>query len=129
MVAGPGSAFAANCTAVQTSFVACAECQIADQETLLEYFNTLPSLTGGVALVTANLRTEENIYLNSTQEQKIASGTVFIVPVTYPAGQYSAPRVPGESELLLQFSGAADCACAPGVRHRRGAGDNRATPK
>ena len=79
MVAGPGSAFAANCTAVQTNFVARVECQIADQETLLGYFNTLPSLTGGAALVTANLRTEENIYLNSTQQQKIASGTVFIV--------------------------------------------------
>ena len=49
------------------------------RKTLLGYFNTLPSLTGGAALVTANLQTEENIYLNSTQQQKIASGTVFIV--------------------------------------------------
>ena len=47
---------------------------------------------------------------------------------TDPAGQYSAPRVPWEPELLLQFSGAADRPCAPGVRHRRGAGDNRQLP-
>jgi subtilase-type serine protease len=75
----PGSAFAAGCTAAQASIVERARCQIADQETLLGYFNTLPSLAGGAALVTANLQAEETIYLNSTQQQKIASGTVFIV--------------------------------------------------
>ena len=75
----PGSAFAAGCTAAQATFVERARCQIADQETLLGYFNTLPSLAGGAALVTANLQAEEKIYLNSTQQQKIASGTVFIV--------------------------------------------------
>jgi hypothetical protein len=62
-LAGPGPAFAANCTAVQTSLVARVACQVADQKTLLGYFNTLPGLPGRAALVTANLQRGRAIYL------------------------------------------------------------------
>ena len=126
MVAGPGSAFAANCTALQTSFVARVECQIADQKTLLGYLKPLPSLTGGAALVTANLRTEENIYLNSTPSRRSPREPSLLFrdncrPIFCSARSLGI-------ELLLQFSGAADRPCAPGIRHRRGAGDNRELP-
>ena len=111
-VAGPGSAFAANCTAVQTSFAARAECQIADQETLLGYFNTLPSLTGGAALVTANLQTEENIYLNSTQQQKIASGTVFIVQGQTLQANILLRAFPGNPNYFYNSAGLPTALCS-----------------
>ena len=105
MVAGPGSAFAANCSAVQTSLVARVECQIADQKTLLGYSNTLPGLTGGAALVTANLQTEENIYLNSTQQQKIASGTVFIIQEQTLQANILLRAFPGNPNYLYNSAG------------------------
>src|ERR1019366_4137708 len=71
-VAGPGPALAQSCTGL------CAA-QTADQIALLSPFNPLRNPSAGQALLSANLQTEENIYLNSTQAQKIASGTVLIV--------------------------------------------------
>ena len=56
-------------------------CQSLDQENLLAYFNTLTSVPGGRALLDANMKTEESIYLNANQGQKTASGTVFILPL------------------------------------------------
>ena len=53
--------------------------QTQDQENLLSLFNNLGSSSAGQALLSANLLTEENIYINATQAQKIASGTVFII--------------------------------------------------
>jgi subtilase-type serine protease len=58
----------------------CAPAQCADQATLLSPFLSLLSSPEGLAVLNANLQTEESIYLNSTQAQKIASGTVLIVP-------------------------------------------------
>ena len=70
IMAGPGAAFAGSCTGT-LSVAALAACQAADQEALLAPFTTLLSSPAGVALLNANLQTEENIYLNSTQAQKI----------------------------------------------------------
>jgi len=71
-MAGPGAAFAQSCTGLCPA-------QTADQEALLAPFNTLLTVPGGPALLAANLQTENYIYLNSTQAQKIASGTILIV--------------------------------------------------
>jgi autotransporter-associated beta strand protein len=71
---GLDSAFAQSCTGQ------CATLQAADQEALLSPFNSLLDSPAGMALLMANLQAEENIYLNSTQAEKIASGTVLIVP-------------------------------------------------
>lgn len=66
----PGSAFAQSCTG-PLSPAALAACQATDQEGVLSSFTTLLGSPAGVALLNANLQTEENIYLNSTQAQKI----------------------------------------------------------
>ncbi len=66
--------------AVGQSCTGLVACQSLDQENLLAYFNTLRSVPGGQALLDANMKTEESIYLNANQAQKIASGTVFILP-------------------------------------------------
>jgi subtilase-type serine protease len=71
-IAAPLSAFADGCSGL-------AACQTADQEALLAPFNTLLGSPAGRALLTANLETDEAIYLNSTQAQKIASSTVLVV--------------------------------------------------
>jgi autotransporter-associated beta strand protein len=55
--------------------------QTAEQTFLLSPFNSLLNSPAGVAALTANLQTENNIYLNSTQAEKIASGTALILPV------------------------------------------------
>ena len=70
---GLDAAFAQSCTGQ------CATLQAADQEALLSPFNSLLDSPAGMALLMANLQTEENIYLNSTQAEKIASGTVLII--------------------------------------------------
>jgi hypothetical protein len=54
--------------------------QAADQEALLAPFNSLLFTAEGRALLDANLRTQTDIYLNSTQADKIASGTILILP-------------------------------------------------
>ena len=58
--------------------------QVTDQETLLAPFNDLLNTPAGQAVLTANLQTINAIYLNSTQAQKIASGTV-LIPQDIPA--------------------------------------------
>jgi len=75
MISGAGPAVGQGCTA------SLATCQGLDQENLLGYFNTLPSIAGGSALLDANMRTEEAIYLGASQSQKVAAGTVFIIPL------------------------------------------------
>lgn len=67
----PTGAFAGNCGSVTA-------CQIQQQETLLAPFNALLGTPAGQAVLTANLQTINAIYLNSTQAQKVASGTVLI---------------------------------------------------
>src|SRR5271170_3948667 len=69
-IGGVGSAFA--------QCVGLCPAQTADQEFLLSPFNSLLSSPAGVAVLTANLQTENNIYLNSTQAEKIAAGTALI---------------------------------------------------
>jgi outer membrane autotransporter protein len=54
--------------------------QAADQERLLAPFNGLLSTAEGRALLDANLQKQVDIYLNSTQADKIASGTILILP-------------------------------------------------
>ena len=71
---GPGAALAQTCTGP------CAQ-QAADQEALLAPFNTLLHTLSGQAVLDANLQAEEQIYLNSTQADKIASGTILILPL------------------------------------------------
>ena len=71
-------ALAVNCSSAQANLIARVQCQVAGQGAVLAYFNTLPGLAAGNALLAANLRTEEVLYLGSTQQQRIASGTVFI---------------------------------------------------
>ena len=73
IVGGAGSAFA------QVVCTGRCPAQAADQELLLSPFNTLMSSAAGRAALAANLQTENSIYLNSTQAEKIASGTVFIL--------------------------------------------------
>jgi hypothetical protein len=69
-----GSAFAQSCTGQ------CA-LQAADQEVLLSPFNALKSSPEGQAVLDKNLQVENDIYRYSTQDQKIASGTILIVPL------------------------------------------------
>jgi outer membrane autotransporter protein len=54
--------------------------QAADQEALLAPFNSLLFSAEGRALLDANLAKQVDIYLNSTQAEKIASGTILILP-------------------------------------------------
>ena len=70
--AGSDAALAQTCTGP------CA--QQADQEALLAPFNALLHTLPGQAVLDANLQAEEQIYLNSTQADKIASGTILIIP-------------------------------------------------
>jgi outer membrane autotransporter protein len=72
-MAGTDAAIAENCTGL------CA-LQAADQEALLAPFNSLLSIAEGRALLDANLQAQNNIYLNSTQADRVASGTILIVP-------------------------------------------------
>ena len=69
---GAGSAVA-QCTTVVTALCSA---QAADQDVLLAPFNALPGSPAGVAVLDENLQTQNAIYLNSTQAQKVASGTV-----------------------------------------------------
>ncbi len=78
-MAGAGSAFA-QCTTVVTPLCSA---QATYEINLLSPFNQLLSSPAGVAALNANLQTENNIYLNSTQAQKISSGTVLIAPQIY----------------------------------------------
>jgi hypothetical protein len=109
---GVGSAFA-QCTSVVT--VLCSA-QTKEQEALLSPFNLLLSSPAGVALLNANLQTEENIYLNSTQTQKIASGTILIAPLipanvlirafpTNPNFNYTAAGLPNAPALPSSATG------------------------
>ncbi len=66
-----GAAFAGGCGSITA-------CQIQQQEALLAPFNALLGTPAGQAVLTANLQTINAIYLNSTQAQKIAAGTVLI---------------------------------------------------
>lgn len=68
----------AQCTTVITPLCSA---QASDQENLLSPFNLLLNTPAGVAVLNANLQTENAIYLRSTQAQKIASGTVLIPPL------------------------------------------------
>jgi subtilase-type serine protease len=80
IMCGAGSAFA-QCTTVVTALCSA---QAADQDMLLAPFNALPGSPAGVAVLDANLQTQNAIYLNSTQAQKVASGTV-LIPQLIPA--------------------------------------------
>ncbi len=71
VIGGVGPAFA-QCTQLCLA-------QAADQEGLLAPFTKLLDTTAGQALLSANFQTEDYIYLNSTQVQKIAAGSVFIL--------------------------------------------------
>ncbi len=51
----------------------CAQCT--DQVNLLSPFTTLLSSPAGLALLNANLQTEQNIYLNASQARKIVAAT------------------------------------------------------
>ena len=74
---GAGSAVA-QCTTVVTALCSA---QAADQDVLLAPFSALPGSPAGVAVLDENLQTQNAIYLNSTQAQKVASGTVLIPQV------------------------------------------------
>ena len=56
--------------------------QCADQVALLAQFNSLwnPSNPADMVVLAKNLLEEEQIYLSSSQNQKIASGTILVVP-------------------------------------------------
>lgn len=73
VVAAPRMAVAQNCNSL------CLQ-QAADQEALLAQFNTLLSSAEGRALLDANLRKQNEIYLNSSQADKVASATILIIP-------------------------------------------------
>lgn len=76
------AAFAAMLTAGPAAAQSCnAQCaaQTADQEALLSPFNALLDTPAGRAVLAANLQTEESIYLNSTQAQKVTAGAVAII--------------------------------------------------
>ena len=66
--------------APRMAFAQCVPTQCADQATLLSPFLSLLDTPEGVALLNANLQTEENIYLNSTQARKVTAATNVIVP-------------------------------------------------
>lgn len=109
--AGPDAALAQSCTG------RCAD-QAADQEALLAPFNSLPFTAEGRALLDANLQKQVDIYLNSTQAEKIASGTILILPAVpanvllraFPdnpnyhynaAGLPTAPALPTTIEVMV----------------------------
>ena len=75
------SAFAATLVIMAAPGPAVAQCTglCADQAGLLSAFTALPNSPAGQALLNANLQTEENIYLNSTQAQKVVGALDFIV--------------------------------------------------
>jgi len=54
--------------------------QCADQAALLAPFNALLSSSDGQKVLDANLQTEEDIYANATRAEKVASGTILVVP-------------------------------------------------
>ena len=120
--AGPGSAFA-QCATANT--VLCDK-QTAEQEKLLSPFNLLRDTAAGVALLNANLQTDNSIYLNATQAQKIASSTVLVVSAV-PAN-ILLRAFPGNPNFLYNSAGLPTAPCAPGVHHRRGGGDNLQLP-
>jgi autotransporter-associated beta strand protein len=68
----PGVSSADDCSGL-------AACQATDQARLLGPFNALLGSPAGAAVLATNLQTQNAIYLNSTQAQKVASGTVLIV--------------------------------------------------
>jgi subtilase-type serine protease len=89
--------------------------QTAEQTFLLSPFNSLLSSPAGVAALTANLQTENNIYLNSTQAEKVASGTALILQVlpanillrAFPGNPnfgYTAAGLPNAPALPLSVS-------------------------
>jgi outer membrane autotransporter protein len=69
MLAGVASA-SAQCTG-----------QCADQAALLAPFNALLDTPAGIAVLDANLQIQNDIYLGATQAQKIAAGTILLLPV------------------------------------------------
>jgi hypothetical protein len=71
----PGVSSADDCSGL-------AACQATDQARLLGPFNALLGSPAGAAVLATNLQTQNAIYLNSTQAQKVASGTVLIVQYT-----------------------------------------------
>ena len=118
---GIAPSLAANCSSAQANLIARVQCQVAGQEAVLAYFNTLPGLAAGNALLAANLRTEEVLYLGSTQQQRIASGTVFIIQGqalqanillrAFPANPnfvYNSAGLPTAPELPASVTGAVD---------------------
>ena len=99
---------------------ASAQCtgQCADQESLLAPFNALLDTPAGIAVLDANLQIQNDIYLNSTQAQKIAAGPILIlsaVPANlllraFPAnpnfgytseGMPSAPALPSSVAIAV----------------------------
>jgi autotransporter-associated beta strand protein len=72
-------ATAAGPAAAQSCDAQCVAAQAADQESLLLPFASLLNTPEGLALLAANLSTEETIYLNATQAQRATSGTVAII--------------------------------------------------
>jgi len=81
----------------------CAPAQCADQATLLSPFLSLLGSPEGLAVLNANLQMEESIYLNSTQAQKIASGTVLVVP--FLAANVLIRAFPGNSSFYYNAQG------------------------
>ncbi|HTI80320.1 MAG TPA: autotransporter domain-containing protein, partial [Acetobacteraceae bacterium] len=77
MVPVPDTAYADGCSSVTA-------CQTEQQEALLAPLNTLLGTQAGQSVLSANLQSINAIYLNSTQAQKIASGTV-LIPQAIPA--------------------------------------------
>ncbi|AVT81744.1 autotransporter domain-containing protein [Rhodopseudomonas palustris] len=100
-IAAPPSALAQQ----QPSCTGICALQAADQEALLAPFNSLPATAQGRAVLDANLAKQVEIYLNSTQAEKIAAGTVLILPAVpanvllrafpgNPAYGYNAQGIP-----------------------------------
>jgi outer membrane autotransporter protein len=92
--------------------------QCADQATLLAPFNALLDTPAGVAVLDANLQIQNDIYLGSTQAQKIAAGTILILPAVpanlllrafpadpnygyTPAGMPTAPTLPASVDAAV----------------------------
>ena len=111
MLSWGAAAFAGSCGSVTA-------CQIQQQETLLAPFNALLGTPAGQAVLTANLQTINAIYLNSTQAQKIASGTV-LIQQAIPANLLLR-AFPGNPNFGYDFSGPAECPTHPRFGQCRG---------
>lgn len=109
MATGSGAGFSETCSGPCVL-------QVADQASLLAPFKNLLSSPEGRTLLDVNLQKQNDIYLNSTQAEKISAGTI-LIPTAVPANVlirafpsnpnyfYDAQGIPTAPALPASISG------------------------